>query len=76
MIPLILILKEKDESIFNCKLIFKYRPGTWEVCKERLSEHFKQNPSIRIEFQNVEEEYEKLRLHVDIIRSGSVKGDT
>jgi len=55
-----LILKVKDESIFNCKLIFKYRPGTWEACKEKFSEHFKQNPSIRVEFQNVEEEYEKL----------------
>ena len=56
----VIILKEKDTSFSNRRLIFKYRPGTWETCKKKLTEHFSQNSSIQIDFQNVEEEYETL----------------
>ena len=55
-----IILKEKDTSFSNRRLIFKYSPGTWKTCKKELTEHFSQNSSIQVNFQNVEEEYENL----------------
>ena len=39
--------------------VFKYRPGTWNACKEKLEEYAKQI-NAHYEFFNVEEEYEKL----------------
>ncbi len=39
--------------------VFKYRPGTWNACKEKLKEYAKQI-NAHYDFFNVEEEYEKL----------------
>ncbi len=39
--------------------VFKYRPGTWNACKEKLEEYAKQI-NAHYDFFNVEEEYEKL----------------
>ncbi|MBR5803771.1 MAG: ABC transporter permease [Bacteroidaceae bacterium] len=39
--------------------VFKYRPGTWNACKEKLEEYAKQI-NVHYDFFNVEEEYEKL----------------
>ena len=55
-----IILKEENITILDNVIVFKYRPGTWKACKESISEHFKQDTSISLDFKNVEEEYEKL----------------
>ncbi len=39
--------------------VFKYRPDTWNACKEKLEEYAKQI-NVHYDFFNVEEEYEKL----------------
>ena len=40
-------------------LVFKYRPGTWEACKDKLEKHSTQI-NAQCKFFNIEEEYEKL----------------
>ncbi len=50
---------EKNEAIVNGYLVFKYHPGTWETCVEKVTQHLKEM-DVACTFRNVEAEYENL----------------
>ena len=50
---------EKNEAIVNGFLVFKYHPGTWETCVEKVTQHLKEM-DVACTFRNVEAEYENL----------------
>ena len=54
------ILKnQKNPAVINGNMVFKYHPGTWETCVEKVTQHLKEM-DVACTFRNVEAEYENL----------------
>ena len=54
------ILKnQKNAAVINRNMVFKYHPGTWEICVEKITQYLKEM-GVACTFRNVEAEYENL----------------